>query len=197
MGTRHLIAAVVDGEYKLAQYGQWDGYPEGQGMVVLDFLRNKMDRAAFVAALRDCHFVNWDKEIGPELIRFGAKPECNYFMRLEDYKRYSAAHPEWSRDTGAKILMEIQSRGGLGLKNELAFAGDSLFCEWAYVLDFDKNNFEVYEGFNQNPLTAEDRFFSLEEPHEKYHPVRLRASWPLDDLPQPEDFLAEFEEAEG
>lgn len=38
MGTRHLIAAVIDGEYKIAQYGQWDGDPEGQGLTVLDFL---------------------------------------------------------------------------------------------------------------------------------------------------------------
>jgi hypothetical protein len=38
MGTRHLIAAKIDGVYKLAQYGQWDGYPDGQGVAVLDFL---------------------------------------------------------------------------------------------------------------------------------------------------------------
>ena len=30
MGTRHLIAVQLDGEYKIAQYGQWDGYPEGK-----------------------------------------------------------------------------------------------------------------------------------------------------------------------
>ena len=39
MGTRHLTAVHVDGEYKIAQYGQWDGYPEGQGMTALTFAR--------------------------------------------------------------------------------------------------------------------------------------------------------------
>lgn len=29
MGTRHIIAVVADDEYKIAQYGQWDGYPSG------------------------------------------------------------------------------------------------------------------------------------------------------------------------
>ena len=58
MGTRHLIAAKIDGVYKLAQYGQWDGYPEGQGVAVLDFLVNKMDVAAFTAALRNCRFIS-------------------------------------------------------------------------------------------------------------------------------------------
>ena len=32
MGTRNLTAVYLDGQYKVAQYGQWDGYPEGQGI---------------------------------------------------------------------------------------------------------------------------------------------------------------------
>ena len=27
MGTRNLTAVYLDGEYKIAQYGQWDGLP--------------------------------------------------------------------------------------------------------------------------------------------------------------------------
>lgn len=42
MGTRNLTAVYLDGQYKVAQYGQWDGYPEGQGITVLTFLRDKM-----------------------------------------------------------------------------------------------------------------------------------------------------------
>ena len=37
MGTRHLIAVMADGKYQVAQYGQWDGYPSGQGVSVLTF----------------------------------------------------------------------------------------------------------------------------------------------------------------
>lgn len=203
MGTRHLIAAKVDGEYKLAQYGQWDGYPEGQGVAVLDFLVNKMDMAAFTAALRNCRFIGRE-EVVAELVKFGADPNDNYSIRLSDYDSFSAAHPEWSRDTGAKILEVVQSRGGCGLKNELDFAADSLFCEWAYVLDFDDSTFEVYEGFNKTPLSEKDRFFFLKPKAEDgYHPVRLRASWSMEALPQTaDDFLAAFpsddeEEGEG
>lgn len=194
MGTRHLIAAKVDGEYKLAQYGQWDGYPEGQGVAVLDFLVNKMDKDTFLAALRNSRFVEWKKDIAPELVRFGADPDDHYSIKLDDYKRFGKAHPEWSRDTGAKILEVIQSRGGCGLKNELDFAANSLFCEWAYVLYFDAGTFEVYKGFNETPLSEKDRFFFLEPKAEDgFHPVRLRASWALDALPQTaDDFLAAF-----
>ena len=40
MGTRHMIAVVNNGKYRVAQYGQWDGYPSGQGVGVLGFLTN-------------------------------------------------------------------------------------------------------------------------------------------------------------
>ena len=38
MGTRHMIGVVSDGKYRVAQYGQWDGYPSGQGVGILEFL---------------------------------------------------------------------------------------------------------------------------------------------------------------
>ena len=41
MGTRHLICVVSDGDYKVAQYGQWDGYPSGQGAAILEFLHKE------------------------------------------------------------------------------------------------------------------------------------------------------------
>lgn len=39
MGTRHLICVFYQGRFVVAQYGQWDGYPEGQGVKILKFLR--------------------------------------------------------------------------------------------------------------------------------------------------------------
>ena len=40
MGTRSLIAVKSNEKYKIAQYSQWDGYPDGQGKTVLEFLRS-------------------------------------------------------------------------------------------------------------------------------------------------------------
>ena len=40
MGTRHLTVVVVDGIHRVAQYGQWDGYPDGQGVTVAAFLHD-------------------------------------------------------------------------------------------------------------------------------------------------------------
>ena len=38
MGTRHQQMVINQkGEIKLSQYGQWDGYPSGQGKDILTY----------------------------------------------------------------------------------------------------------------------------------------------------------------
>ena len=45
MGTRHVTAVFLNGEPRVAQYGQWDGYPSGQGVTILDFLRKSSKKS--------------------------------------------------------------------------------------------------------------------------------------------------------
>ena len=47
------------------------------------------------------------------------------------------------------------------LQNTIDFAADSLFCEFVYVVDFDKNTYEIFEGFNKNFLDPNERFSFL------------------------------------
>ena len=86
---------------------------------------------------------------------------------------------------------------GIKLNNEISFAADSLFCEWAWVIDLDAGTFEGFKGFNTDrPLTPEDRFYFLRNRETaSYHCVILKAKWSLDALPTDEDFLA-FKEPE-
>jgi len=186
MGTRHLICIVKDDEYKVAQYGQWDGYPEGQGTDILKFLTT-YNKEKFLS--------NLDKRV-----RFGTEEELDKFWEQSDLL------PELSRSTGAKILGIIQkTKRDLILHNSIDFASDSLFCEYAYVIDFDKNTFEVYEGFNHVFLDPTERFTFLtkksESEHildkltdvkEEYFPVKLWKMFDLDSLPNKKDFLKEF-----
>jgi len=188
MGTRNLTIVFMNGEYHLAQYGQWDGYPEGQGMTCLEFLRNEMDEQEFRCALSSMRFIDWNTNVGARI--------------LEAFNN-GVPFPEFDRDTGAEILWMIQNCQTTSryLRNDIEFAAASLFCEWAWVIDLDKRTFEAYEGYNKTPLTPEDRFHFLvdkEETYhdsgidEEYHAVRMVASWSLDDLPTDEQFLAAF-----
>ena len=74
MGTRNLTAVFMDGEYKVAQYGQWDGYPEGQGITCLVFLRDEMDESKFREQLKKVHFWNAE-ELDNLYAEFGAHPD--------------------------------------------------------------------------------------------------------------------------
>lgn len=199
MGTRNLTAVFIDGEYKVAQYGQWDGYPEGQGMTALHFLREEMDEAKFKLAVRNSTFIDRE-DLRSIYKKYGMGDDG--LITLNDADRMKKDYPEFSRDTGAEILSLIQSKpDGMKLNDNIGFAADSLFCEWAWVIDFDAGTFEAFEGFNRNgPLEEGERFFFLNPLAEDgYYPVKKVAEWSLDGLPSDEDFLAAFksEDEEG
>lgn len=185
MGTRHLTIVKFGGEYKIAQYGQWDGYPSGQGVTVLEFIRNIVDSNLvneFAYKVKNCRWITEEEA-----------------ATIEEDRNWPNKYPELSRDAGAEILqMVMNSENGLVLANSIDFAADSLFCEWAWLIDLDSGIFEAYEGFNQTkPLTEKDRFFFLVEKERKgYHPIVKVAEWSLDNLPSNEDFLGTFKEDE-
>lgn len=175
MGTRHLIAVYKDGKHRIAQYGQWDGYPEGQGRVVLEFLK---DEAAVwqlkTYRLRDDEGVRFLTEDEIEKIGLEKNP-------LEH-------RPQLSRNLGADILHLAAKVDNLALVDSIQFAADSLFCEWAYVIDFDTNVLEVYKGFNK--LEPEGRFkdFKTEDDSE-YRPITLIKTYDLGNLPSLGQFV--------
>ena len=155
MGTRHLTCVFYKGEYKVAQYGQWDGYPSATGSDILSFLES----------------VNMDE--------FKEKVSSVRWMNDNDIEKlndtnWTQTHPHLSRDAGSKVLFMIMD-GAEFVKNSLSFAGSSLFCEWAYVIDLDDMNLEVYRGFNREKIT-DGRFKSGDESleiDEGYEPVKL------------------------
>jgi hypothetical protein len=117
---------------------------------------------------------------------------------MDSAKAFGKRWPSLTRDTGADILKLIQQADdGLDIVKQIEFAKDSLFCEWAYVLDFDKNTFEAFIGFNKFPLASTERFFSMQKNQEdgcEYYPIRLGSLWQLDKLPTDKEFLAALEQ---
>lgn len=201
MGTRNLTMVIEQEKPKVAQYGQWDGYPEGQGLTVLEFLHN-CDLNVFREKLQKLRFVSGE-EIKKIYEDAGAEPDSEW-ITMEVANKVKSQYPALSRDTAADVLQMIYDGEVTELKDSREFIADSLFCEWAYVIDLDKNTFEVYQGFNTQPLNESDRFYSYtpycsgEEYADKkegtytYHPVRLTKQYSLDDLPTVEQFIKDF-----
>ena len=185
MGTRNLTAVMIDGEYKIAQYGQWDGYPSGQGVTALNFLRTA-NLDAFADKVRATRFISED-ESRAAWAECGANPDSD-FVSMAVANIHDTKYPELSRDTGAKILnLVLTAPPGIGLVNSIAFASNALYCEYAYVIDLDKGTFELYRGFD-NGLSAEGERFS--------NGIRWWKTFPLESLPTEEEFLAATEENE-
>ena len=189
MGTRNLTAVMSGGKYVIAQYGQWDGHPDGQGSTALEFckthLQTNMSRQRFQKKLDRIRFVT-DAEVKQLCEKVGAK---DGWLNMDQSSAFDKLVPLLNRDHGAGILeLVLESDADeILLQDSISFAGDSLFCEYAYVVDLDKNTFEAYKGFQTEPLEAGERFASFKitdkSSRQEYYPVKLMGSWDLDNLP--------------
>ncbi len=141
MGTRSSIGIHVDGKDKLT-YNQYDGYPTGVGVDVY---------TQVVTLLAD---IGWDK-----ITKLATK-----MKQVKSDKKFTAKQKEkygqyWEQvSTGEDMYSLLR-----GLQGDLAgmlkegimtesnkFIEDSLFCEWAYILNVDNKTFEIYEGFQRS-----------------------------------------------
>lgn len=186
MGTRNLTLVIHEGKVRMAQYGQWDGYPEGLGKDISKVLQKaKLEKLR--KAIDKCVFVDTEKV--KQYYR-DAGADNSEWVSMDVSDRFRAANPLLHRDySGGRALSEIlkvaKEKAQIELLNQQEFAADSLFCEWAYVIDLDNETVELYKGFNNSPLTKKDRFFSIQGKGQNhpsgdiYYPVRLMKSYPI------------------
>lgn len=200
MGTLSLTMVYHNGEYKVSQYGQFDGDPVGVGSQLLKYLKG-INREYLTEVIDKCTYLTkQDFDRINDTINETKRDLPNF--------RWEEWYPELSRETGADILDLIAFQDKTCLRNSLDFAGSS-DCEWAYVVDLDKNSFEVYVGYNHEPLNESDRFYFLMPIAEKenkkykraegkeYYPVKFVTEYDLDNLPDEETFVKEVDKICG
>ncbi len=189
MGTRGAFGVII-GEKEKIGYNQFDSYPSGRGIEVLHWLQT----ADFVEVERLAEACRLVDESTPP------KPaDVKRLKSVTDLGVSEQSTDDWyclTRDTHGDIEAMLSCGYILDYHD---FPLDSLFCEWGYIVDLDQYVFEVYIGF-QNEEHHEGRFASrAKKPDDwepKYEgdqfwwPIRLIASYPLDNLPSNEEFLA-------
>lgn len=190
MGTRNLTIVVLNKKVRVAQYAQWDGYPTGQGIVIAKFL-DDFDLPTFKKNVASVTQVSSER-LKMTWSACGANPnEDTVSCKIADI--HDERYPQFSRNTGAGILkwIELQKKFPIELDLQLEFAGDSLFCEWAYVLDLDNQTVEVYKGFNKKPLKKSERFYQMQvdspptktySEGDKYFPIAHVKAYDFDDF---------------
>jgi hypothetical protein len=169
MGTQHLICVVKGGEYRVAQRGLWDGYVEGQGKNVIGFL-TAVDLKRFSSQ------VDKIKVLSAEEVRARwAAAEALGEPRFSFGVPFEVFH--LSRRCSSQILGYVENIEAPEVCLSLDFAGDSLFCEFAYVVNLDTQSLEIFKGFNRAPLTEGERFYGFEQrPANQQDFVRRSAS---------------------
>ena len=135
MGTRNLtVVKNKAGETKIAQYGQWDGYPSYTGITALEFLRDEGNQALLSAKLDLVQFVG-DEEV--DTLYNASKSSTDW-----ENKDFLIAYPGLHRDTGVGIL-SVVANAVYPVKSvdNTEFAKDDLFCEGIYEVDLSTNKF--------------------------------------------------------
>lgn len=178
MGTRNLTMVInQEGETKVAQYGQWDGYPSGVGVEVLNFLKdnelfdkfkNNLSKVRFIDAEGvDKDFVESYNKNTPE---WSNDPD----NRTEEQKQWFSKY--CSRDLAQEVLVNIanSTEEKILLRNSENSAKGDGWVEYSYVINLKENTLGVYTHIDLTPMKV----------------------YNLDDLPENEIFVSELESIE-
>ena len=225
MGTRNLTM-VIDkkGELKIAQYGQWDGYPSGNGVEILEFAKDKTSLNTLELVLDKVKFFNTENadENIKAFIEEYSKREPSYEKEQKDTR--TEQDKFWfenfiSQDVGTDILKNTirlytdkdfnnlpkEFNNTIYLYDDSDFGKDSLFCEWAYCINLNTNKLECFKGFNEDKSKEHERFVTKQEEIDehynyenstKYYGITLIKEYDLDNLPTREEFIEELEQQE-
>lgn len=143
MGTRNLTEVRVDGKVKVAQYGQWDGYPTGQGQTIADFLKT-VDLDEFKEQVRKLGKYT-AADIKQAYADAGADVNSEW-VNMEVSDRKNGAHPALNRDYGAGVLQLIHDGVVTKVNLNEDFKNDGLFCEYYYEINLDDETVSVNGG---------------------------------------------------
>ena len=174
MWTRGLWGFYSDGVTK-ATYNHSDSYPDGLGTTILKFIAKNKSKP-LKEIFGNIQMIKEDDEPTKEQIE-----ECHEYC---DLTVSSQTEKDWYcllRDTqgNPKAYMD-------GLKymiNSQEFIENSLFCEYAYIINLDRNVLEFYDGFNKKIQCKKVNRYMTDKPNgDGYYPCKLVLEIPFKDI---------------
>lgn len=185
MSTRGAVGFVADGKWYVT-YNHSDSYPSCLGMEMLEFCKSIGKWSEVKEKVRKL-----------KLVAHGSIPTDDEVRQYLPYYNRNVGNQNWS--DWYCLLREAQGVEGLrgiidGKINHMidnhTFLGDSLFCEWAYIIDLDEMLLRVYKGFNTKPIEDESTLpvdvlgDFYDAGNEKYYAVRMLHAYRLNRLPE-------------
>ena len=148
MGTRHKQTVINKaGEIKVAQYGQWDGYPSGQGVEILRYLRS-------------ANLEEYQKNL--DSIPLATTEQLE---EIDEVENWPELYPYLSRDCGSNIHQMIEN-GEVEFVKHIDEWEANNWCDGFYTIDFSKNEFtsEFYDlksTFKLDNLPTEEEYLEI------------------------------------
>lgn len=172
MGTRGLYGFRKNGIDKLT-YNHWDSYPEGLGKDIVQFCKE--------TSLAEMNEI-FDRII---LVEKDSKPNTQQIKECIKY---------FNEDVGTGSIYDWycllrETQGNLNVYKEglrymidsADFIKDSLFCEYAYIINLDTNSLEFWKGFQDKP-NPNNRYGTERNADYKgdYYPCMMQSHYPLE-----------------
>ena len=170
MGTRNLTKVIKDGKVVVAQYGQWDGYPSGQGATVFFAIQKKGQMEGLEANLNLTYEPSDDERM--EMAKPFLDGSMPGMMTYDSGKAFGEKYPSLTRDTGADILNVIaEATEPVPLYLDIDFENDDLFCEGVYTVNLDNKTFtSKYDGREVRMSFSEVRTGTLADYLIRFYP---------------------------
>lgn len=178
MSTRGLYGVRLNGVDKCT-YNHSDSYPSWLGRKIVEFCANNT-----LEKLQKFH----DNII---LVSENSKPteeQIAKCIKAGYYSRYvsSKSVEDWycllkNLQQNFDVYQEcIDNDQEIFMINETNFIKDSLFCEYAYIINLDDETLEFYKGCQRIP--QDDNRYGVMPDEDGYYPCKLMLTFQLDEL---------------
>lgn len=171
MGTRGLYGFRKNGVDKLT-YNHWDSYPDYLGDIVVGFCKS--------TTIQELNEI-FDRIVLVDNNNRPTKKQIDECIKYYDGSVSEQSVDDWYcllRDTQGNL--DVYKNGLKYMLDDKDFIKDSLFCEYAYIINLDTNCLEFWVGF-QTESNENNRYGT--ETHDnlgKYYPCKMVSYYPLD-----------------
>ena len=178
MGTRGSYGFRKNGIDKLT-YNHFDSYPDYLGRRVVEFCKN--------------HTIEELNKLYDKIVLVNERndiPNADQIKHCVDNGWCDLSVSNQSTDDWYCLLRNIQ--GDLEELNKAKeqaymidnhnFIKDSLWCEYAYIINLDDKILEFYEGFQKTPQEGNRYGFTIKDGYDGYYPCKLSLTFPLNEI---------------
>lgn len=169
MGTRGLFGFLCDNRLKM-MYNHFDSYPSHLGVEAIRAIQ-RINLQLAKTRINNIRLITHDYELNQDDINKHKKFANTNVSTHDLTEPYCLL-----RKLQGNFLAYLNGEADLMI-DSLDFARDSLFCEWAWIINLDDKILEVYRGFQHNKHNC-GRFamfapLCLDRRPNQYYPIKL------------------------